>query len=242
MFQIKKCLLVDPGGRVPVQNGHPVLSSQWPGAPAFNVTDQLLVQRVDPEVVDSVTGTATRLYTSWVTRAIAVLRNREVMVYDPTSGERLEYNAPTIRQTLGGKEVFPRIDPAVIGLITSESDEYVLVGENSHRCGYFSLIAGYLGMGETFEQALTREVWEETGRRISHISYVKSQSWPYSGAIMVGMTAQTTDMDAVVQPDGELKEIRWITRKEIIQGTIQLPAPGSIAHDMMWDWVKKHDD
>ncbi|AIT88587.1 NADH pyrophosphatase [Corynebacterium ulcerans] len=242
MFQIKKCLLVDPGGRVPVHKGNPVLSSPRPDISAFNVTDQLLVQRVAPDVVDSITGTATRSHIPWVTTAIAVLRNREVMVYDPASGERLEYNTPTVGRTPDGKDVFPRIDPAVIGLITSESDEYVLLGENTHRRGYFSLIAGYLGMGETFEQALTREVWEETGRRISHISYVKSQSWPYSGAIMVGMTARTTDMDAVVQPDGELTEIRWVTRKDIVRGTIQLPAPGSIAHDMMWDWVNKNDD
>lgn len=176
-----------------------------------------------------------------VSQAVALVRHREAFAFDPLTGEEMTWSADNTRAFgSGGREFFPRIDPAVIGLIEHAEEPRLLVGRNVRR-DYFSLIAGYIAPGETMEQAFEREVWEETGRRVSDISYVASQPWPTSSSLMFGVQAKTADDAAVGACDGELAEIRWITLDDIQGKTLPLAPLGSLAHRMIQKWAQKHD-
>lgn len=172
-----------------------------------------------------------------ISQAVALVRHREAFEFDPLTGEKITWSADNTRAFgTRGREYFPRIDPAVIGLIEHAFEPRLLVGRNIRR-SYFSLIAGYIAPGETMEQAFAREVWEEAGRRVSDIVYVASQPWPTSSSLMFGVRATTSDDTAIGECDGELAEIRWITRADIHHSTLPLAPEGSLAHRMIQDWA-----
>lgn len=169
-----------------------------------------------------------------VSRLIALLRHRDRFTHDPADGSPLSFDERGVVGRGGAtRQLFPRIDPAVIGLVHLAGEERVLVARNK-RSDFFSLIAGYVDPGENLEQAFAREVMEETGRRVREISYWGSQPWAVTGSLMVAFTAVTEDVDAVGELDGELAEIRWVTRPELDRLTIA--RPGSIAHQMLTEW------
>lgn len=188
-----------------------------------------------------------------VEEGVALLRHRQAFRFDPRDGSPLQYDAAgRVASGASGRPVFPRIDPAVIGVVErprvdgdGDGDQpAILLAENRRRPGYYSLIAGYVDPGETPEEAFAREVLEETGRRITGIQYVASQPWPVSGSLMLGFRASAVDLDPVAETDGELAEVRWATRGEIRAGALPLPlaAPGSIAHRMITAWVEGDHD
>lgn len=174
---------------------------------------------------------------SLVMRAIALIRNRLEQRFDPRTGHPLDYPPPG---TIGRdpqdsrRMVFPRLDPAVIGLIELKGEEKILLARNRRRNGFFSLIAGYVEPGETIEAALARETMEETGRRIENLRYWGSQPWPPSSSLMLGLYAETSDVQTTRPTDGELEEIRWVTRAELPK--LPLATAGSIAHAMIMEW------
>lgn len=171
-----------------------------------------------------------------VMRAAALLSSRERTLFDPATGAALSYGSTgAVAHTPAGREVFPRIDPAVIGLIHLRGTDLILLGRNARRSSYYSLIAGYVEPGETLEAAMEREAWEETGRRITDLRYWGSQPWPESGSLMAGFEAWTHDRDAVGKLDGELAEIRWASPADL--RTLPLSAPGSIARAMLDDLI-----
>ncbi len=169
--------------------------------------------------------------------ALAVLYHRESYRFDPLTGHPLEFPQHIPGVTPDATSVFPRIDPAVIGLIKLSDTDQILLAKNALRPKYFSLIAGYVGLGESFEDTMIREAWEETGRRITNLQYLCSQPWPYSGSIMVGFTAVTTDAEAVGKPDGELVDIRWVSKSELQAGRLALPGEGSLAKTLIQQWM-----
>lgn len=169
-----------------------------------------------------------------VTRAAAVLRNQGYHKYHPTTGLPLHFDdAGIVARDTEGAEVFPRLNPAVIGLVRLAGTDKILLGRNSARPGYFSLIAGYVDLGETLEGAFVREVREETGRIVDpdSVRYWGSQPWPQSGSIMVGFTATTEHEEPTLPTDDELLETIWVEASEL--HTVTGPAPGSIAHMML---------
>ena len=200
-----------------------------PGSHVVEVTGEFLEAHPGYETLRPVDFAHDRV----VTRGVALWRNRKLNNFHPSTGEELTYTSGNIvGRTPAGLEVFPRLDPAVIGVVTHR--EYLLLGRNAQRSGFFSLPAGYVDVGETLEEAFTREVLEETGRRVHDVRYWGSQPWAASGSIMLGFWGQTNDLEPVAETDGELTEIRWVTRAELPR--VPLAAPGSIAHRMIMEW------
>jgi NAD+ diphosphatase len=133
-----------------------------------------------------------------------------------------------------GHQQFPRIDPAIITLITD--GERALLGRQAKwPPGRFSTIAGFVEPGESLEDAVVREVMEETGVVIDAVEYHSSQPWPFPSSLMVGFIAHaaTTEIDL---KDQELEEARWFTRADIATGKVALPPPTSVSFRLVEDW------
>jgi len=112
--------------------------------------------------------------------------------------------------------LFPRIEPAVITLIetTREPRRCLLARHRASKTGGFSLLAGFVEIGESLEDAVRREIDEEAGISLTTVTYVGSQPWPFPAGIMVGFRAVTED--EVTTADGdEILETRWFTRDEL---------------------------
>jgi len=141
-----------------------------------------------------------------------------------------------------GSQVFPRTDAAVIVLITDDRDR-VLLGSNAMwEANRYSLLAGFVEPGESFESAVVREVFEESGIRVADPVYRGSQPWPFPASIMVGFTARLADGQHAgsLVPDGtEILDLRWFSRVELADpdNGIMLPGPSSIARALIDDWL-----
>lgn len=137
-----------------------------------------------------------------------------------------------------GRQVFPRTDPAIIVLVTA--GERCLLGRQSvWPEGMYSTIAGFVEPGESAEDAVVREVREETGVSIREIYYHSSQPWPFPGSLMLGFRAQAVGEE--IRPDhDELEDARWFSRLELQRGLqsgqFRLPSPISIAYRLIEDW------
>jgi NAD+ diphosphatase len=139
-----------------------------------------------------------------------------------------------------GTETFPRIDPAIIVLITD--GERVLLGRQAAwRPGWYSTIAGFCEHGESLEDAVAREVREETGVIVDDVVYHSSQPWPFPSSLMLGFTAhaQTTQIE---RSDNELEDAQWFTRSDIATGRILTPPPISISGCLIRDWYDAEAD
>jgi NAD+ diphosphatase len=135
---------------------------------------------------------------------------------------------------------FPRTDPAVIMLVTD--GERVLLARNK-RVGtkkIYSVLAGFLEPGETLEEAVVREVREESGIEVDRVTYHSSQPWPFPSSLMIGFTAFTS---AAVEPTIDLHELqdgRWFSKQELVSPEgFSLPAADSIARRMLNDWISQ---
>lgn len=107
--------------------------------------------------------------------------------------------------------VYPKISPAVIVAITCNNK--ILLARNAGFPGkWYSLLAGYVDVGESLEETLVREVKEEVGLDISNIRYYKSQPWPPSGSVMVGYTAEADENQPIVIDHKEITDAAWFTR------------------------------
>lgn len=136
------------------------------------------------------------------------------------------------------KQHFPRTDTAVIVLI-SEGDACLLARQQVWQPGMYAVIAGFLEPGETLEQAVAREVVEETGVRLQSITYHSSQPWPFPSSVMVGFRAVAVNRDLTID-NLELEDAHWFTRAQIkeglVQGTLRMPPQFSISYRLISDW------
>lgn len=135
----------------------------------------------------------------------------------------------------------PRTDSAVIVLIKDRDDRILLGHQPVWPEGRFSTFAGFLEPGETFEQCVSREVFEESGVRVSEIKYLGSQPWPFPASIMIAFEA-VTDNPEVAKGDGEeITEVKWFSRTELkaaaAEGSLLLPPSISVARKMIEGWL-----
>ena len=145
-----------------------------------------------------------------------------------------------VRRDPDGGEVFPRTDPAIIvGIVDAE--DRILLGSNAlWEKNRYSLLAGFVEPGESLENAVVREVFEEAGIRVVDPVYLGSQPWPFPASIMLGFTARVDPESAsAVTPDGtEILDLRWFSRDELAAslGEIVLPGHTSIARAILEHW------
>lgn len=129
---------------------------------------------------------------------------------------------------------FPRVDPAIIVLVADE--ERCLLGRQAAwPAGRYSTIAGFVEPGESLEQAVRREVDEETGIHVSAIEYHSSQPWPFPSSLMLGFRARPAGGEIELR-DGELEHARWVDRDDIAARRILVPPRVSIAYRLIEDW------
>lgn len=139
---------------------------------------------------------------------------------------------------------FPRTDPAVTMLVQSH-DQALLSRRQGAPENRWSALAGFVEPGETPEEAVVRETYEETGVKVHAVEYVTSQPWPFPAALMIGFWG-FTDADANAQADpepqpSELVEARWWPRAELAEAIhkdhIALPPPGTIGNFLISTWL-----
>jgi NAD+ diphosphatase len=136
-----------------------------------------------------------------------------------------------------GHEAFPRLDPAIIVLVTDASGERALLGRQaSWAQGRYSTIAGFVEPGESLEDAVMREVEEETGVLTGDVEYVASQPWPFPSSLMLGFRAVARTQDITLR-DGELEDARWFTRAELTSDQATLPPAGAISARLIDAWL-----
>lgn len=150
-----------------------------------------------------------------------------------------------------GVEEFPRIDPAVICLVHDGGDRVVLARQHNWPVRMFSLLAGFVEAGESFETCVIREVHEEVGLAVRDVTYLGSQPWPFPRSLMVGFHAVADPGQTFVFSDGEITEANWFTREEVRaalsagawnrgdpDAKLLLPGSISIARTIIESWAQ----
>jgi NAD+ diphosphatase len=139
-----------------------------------------------------------------------------------------------------GSEHFPRVDPAVIMLVTDDGDRCLLARNLRWPPRRVSILAGFVEPGESVEHALIREVSEETGLKVTGLRYVGSQPWPMPQSLMLGFRAHAPGAQEIRVDGEEIAEARWYSREElraaVATGEVLLPPPVSIAHRIIESW------
>ena len=134
----------------------------------------------------------------------------------------------------------PRTDSAVIVLVKDKDDRILLGHQPIWPDGRFSTFAGFLEPGETFEQCVEREVFEESGVKVNEIKYLGSQPWPFPASIMIAFSAVVEDPSTAKADGVEITEVRWFSRDElkasIADGSLLLPPTISVARKMIAMW------
>jgi NAD+ diphosphatase len=136
-----------------------------------------------------------------------------------------------------GLSHFPRLDPAIIVLVT-DGDRVLLGRQAQWPQGRYSTIAGFIEWAESIEEAVAREVREETGILIDEVEYHSSQPWPFPSSLMLGFIAHACSVD-IARLDMELEDARWFTREDIAQGAITLPPPQALSYRLIETWYDR---
>jgi NAD+ diphosphatase len=139
-------------------------------------------------------------------------------------------------------EIFPRTDPAVIVLVLDDDDRLLLGSNVLWPAGRYSLLAGFVEAGESLENAVCREIAEESGLTVENPRYLGSQPWPFPRSMMLGFSARVAaGVDpGDLRPDGEeIVDLRWFSREQLREesATLLLPGKTSIARHLIDLWL-----
>ena len=186
-----------------------------------------------------------------VAGALALLNWHDTAGFSPSDGSptRPVRSGWARRNLLTGHEEFPRVDPAVICLVHDGHDRAVLARQVVWPLRLFSLLAGFVEAGESFETCVAREIAEEIGLTVTDVTYLGSQPWPFPRSLMVGFHAVADPEQEFAFNDGEIAEASWFTRDEVraalaegdwsSESTSRLLLPGSIsiAREIIESWA-----
>ncbi|KAM4577819.1 NAD-capped RNA hydrolase NUDT12-like [Fundulus diaphanus] len=139
---------------------------------------------------------------------------------------------------------YPRVDPVVIMLVIHPDGNQCLLGRKKvFPAGMFSCLAGFVEPGETLEEAVRREVEEESGVKVGPVRYVSCQPWPMPSNLMIGCLAVAMSTDIKVD-ENEIEEARWFPRQEVIDSLFRgarsafvFPPRQTIAHQLIRHWI-----
>ncbi len=212
------------------------------GAPYFAVDRELVAaeeQRVTHlrEISSRLPAGASGLFV----HAIGIANWHARHQFCPNCGSPTEMGAAGhVRQCPScGAAQFPRSDPAVIMLVVGDDDRALFGRAPAWPEGRFSTLAGFVEPGESLEQAVIREVFEEVGVVVDEAVYQGSQPWPFPSSLMVGFHAHASTSEIKIDPD-EIAEARWLSRDELIdcgrRGEILMPGTISIARWLIERW------
>ncbi len=140
-----------------------------------------------------------------------------------------------------GTEHFPRVDPVVI--MIAEHDGRALLGRGKGwPPGRYSALAGFVEPAESIEEAVAREILEESGVRVGKVRYVASQPWPFPSSLMMACVAEAED-DAITLDVNELEDAMWVPREMVRavlrgeEGPFVAPPPYAIAYTLLKEWA-----
>jgi len=188
-----------------------------------------------------------------VASALALLNWHEAAQFSSVDGSptRLIRAGWARRNPLTGHEEFPRIDPAVICLVHDGHDRAVLARQTVWPPRLFSILAGFVEAGESFESCVVREIAEEVGLDVREVTYLGSQPWPFPRSLMIGFHALGDPDQPFAFRDGEIGEAAWFTRDEIraaldegdwssrSDSRLLLPGSISIAREIIESWAHR---
>ncbi len=145
-------------------------------------------------------------------------------------------------------EHFPRVNPVVIMLVT-RGERCLLGRQQGWPRGMFSALAGFVEAGETVEEAVRREVFEESGVKVGAVRYHSSQPWPFPSSLMIGCMAEAQSED-IVMDDREMEDVRWFERGHVLAtldgnsfagaepGRLLLPSSLALAYYLIEAWAR----
>ena len=177
-----------------------------------------------------------------LTHAVALANWHDTHTHCPLDG------TPTVPAPSGhlttcpadGSEHFPRTDPAVIMLVADPEDRCLLARNAAWPGLRVSILAGFVEPGESAEQAVVREVAEETGITVTNVRYLGSQPWPMPRSLMLGFRADAPVGQAITVDHDELAEAYWFSRDDLLASIkareLALPPPVSIARRIIEAW------
>ena len=144
----------------------------------------------------------------------------------------MRWNTPISKCcTACGEEIWPQLSTAIIVLV-HRGEEALLVKAKNFRRNYYGLVAGFVETGESLEECVLREVYEETGITITNIRYHGSQPWPYPMGLMVGFHADYVEGDVSLL-DGELSAAAFFGRDNLPP----IPEKLSMARRLIDSWI-----
>jgi len=176
-----------------------------------------------------------------MTHAVALANWHETFTHCPRCGSPTDpiSSGHARKCPVDGSEHFPRVDPAMIVLVTDPADRCLLARNALWPERRVSILAGFVEAGESAEQSVAREVHEETGVVVGAVRYLGSQPWPMPQSLMLGFRADATSVDIQVDAN-EIAEARWYSRDDlrtaVANGELLLPPPISIAHRIIESW------
>ena len=177
-----------------------------------------------------------------MTHAVALANWHETFTHCPRCGSPTDpiSSGHARKCPVDDSEHFPRVDPAMIVLVTDPDDRCLLARNVMWPEHRVSILAGFVEAGESAEQAVAREVHEETGIVVGIIRYMGSQPWPMPQSLMLGFRAEADGSQEIRVDDNEIAEAHWYSRDELTQaietGQLLLPPPVSIAHHIIQSW------
>jgi NAD+ diphosphatase len=176
------------------------------------------------------------------THAVALANWHDTHTHCPVDGTPTvpDPGGHSARCPVDGTEHFPRTDPAVIMLVTDPDDRCLLARNAAWPGRRVSILAGFVEPGESAEQAVAREVDEETGIKVTNVRYVGSQPWPMPRSLMLGFRADAPAGQDIMPDAEEIAEAYWFSREGLVAAIesreIVLPPPVSIARQIIELW------